>query len=152
LLNASSDPLGDGQIPLPAAQLLHALQEGTRIVFVTGALDSINISKDATTRRSLKQWCVFDFDTEVVPWRAHEILEPFAFSRALDALAKHARPDANSLAACRARIDAELTAQLRAVEELFASGKAEQARRLLVRIDARYGGLAAPRSIELAGK
>jgi dienelactone hydrolase len=152
LLNSSSDPLGDGPIALPAADLLRAFQEGTRIVFATGALDHINISKDVATRRSFKEWCIADFDIQVVPWRAHELLDGFAFDRALDSLARHARPDPEELASCRARIDKELAAQLDAVASLFVSGKADAARRLLVRIDARYGGLAAPRSIELAGR
>jgi predicted esterase len=152
LLNASSDPLGDGQIPLPPADLLQRFQERTRIVFVTGARDKINMSKDIATRRSLQQWCVFDFDTQVMQWRSHEMPDRFEFSRALDALVKQPHPDSDKLSACRARIETELAAQLGEVDALFASGKAEQARRLLVDIDARYGGLAAPRSIELAGR
>jgi hypothetical protein len=152
LLNASSDPIGDGQIPLPPADLWHAFQDGTRIVFATGALDAINISKDVATRRSFGQWCVVDFDTVLVPRRAHELLDGFTFARALDSLGKQQRPDPDKLDACRARIEQELAAQLDAVEGLFASGKVDQARRLLVLIDARYGALAAPRSVELAGK
>jgi hypothetical protein len=152
LLNASSDPIGDGQIPLPPTPLWRAFQEGTRIVFVTGARDTINLSKDVATRRSFAAWCVSDFDTQVMPWSAHETPDRFAFSRALDALGNHTHADPEKLAACRARIETELTAQLDEVASLFARGKADAARRLLVSIDARSGGLAAPRSIELAGK
>lgn len=150
LLNASSDPIGNEQIPLPPRQLLEAFQEASRLVFVTGAQDTVNVAGGVLSRQSLQGWCVFDLITESVPWAAHEILDLQSFNRALDALVKHSRPDAKKLAACRARIDAALTADLQQVQDLLAAGKPQEARRLLRSIDAHYGGLAAPRSIELA--
>jgi predicted esterase len=152
LLNASSDPIGNAQIPLPPQELLSEFQESTRVVYVTGAQDTVNIAGDVLSRQSLQEWCVFDLVTEEVPWAAHEILDLAAFNRSLDSLVKHTRPDAKKLASCRARIDEILASQLRQVADLLASGKREEARRLLHDIDAHYGGLAAPHSIELHRK
>ena len=152
LLNASSDPIGNAQIPLPPQELLRQFQESTRVVYVTGAHDTVNIAGDVLSRQSLQEWCVFDLVTEDVPWAAHEVLDSQAFDRALDSLIKHTRPDAKKLAACRARIDKSLASELQQVKDLLASGKREEARRLLSNIDAHYGGLAAPASIELARK
>jgi hypothetical protein len=95
---------------------------------------------------------VFDTATQTMPWMGHELADAPAFSRALDALDQHAPPAPDKLAGCRARLDEELTAQLQRVDALLANGKRENARRLLEKIDTRYGGLAAPRSIDLMKK
>ena len=57
---------------------------------------------------------------------------------------------ADKLAECRGRIDQEINAQLEEVEKALASGESNVAKQLLGKIDNRYGGLAAPRSVELA--
>src|SRR5450755_1871512 len=152
LLNASSDPIGNAQIPLPPQELWRQFQESTRVVYVTGAHDNFNLAADVVSRQSLQQWCVFDLVTEEVPWAAHEVLHFAAFSRSLDALAKPASPDPRRIAACRARIDQTLAAEFKQVQDLLLRGEPEGARRQLRTIDAHYGGLAAPRSTELAVK
>ena len=58
--------------------------------------------------------------------------------RALDAVGKRTLPDAKRLAACRARIDAALVAELQQVDALLTSGKRAEARQLLRKIDAHY--------------
>jgi len=63
-----------------------------------------------------------------------------------------ARPDPDKLASCRAALESELLAKLQQVESHTATGKGAAARQSLKEIDRRFGGLAAPRSIELAGK
>ena len=52
-------------------------------------------------------------------------------------------------ASCRAAIDSELNAKLANLQTLIAAGKRDEARQLLGDIDPHYGGLAAPRIIEL---
>src|SRR6202035_3441681 len=105
---ASSDPIGNAEIPLPPPELLREFQESTRVVYVTGAHDGFNIAADVLSRKSLQEWCVFDLVSEAVPWAAHEVLDSTVFNRALDSLTEHARPDAKKLAACRARIEENL--------------------------------------------
>jgi hypothetical protein len=55
-----------------------------------------------------------------------------------------------STGACRAQIDASLDAALRGVQDLAHAGKLDKARDALGKLDGRFGGLAAPRSVELA--
>jgi len=151
LLNAGSDPIGNADVPLPPAELLRQFQDSTRLVYVTGE-DDARLIDDIHSQQSLEKWCVFDVVTETEPRKGHEPADASAFSRSLDALLRRAEPQPHRLVACRARIDEELTAQLKQVEDSFARGEPSAARRLLGKIDARYGGLAAPRSVELAGQ
>jgi pimeloyl-ACP methyl ester carboxylesterase len=150
LLNAGSDPIGNADVPLPPAELFRRFQDSMRLVYVTGERDEAHLIDDIHSRQSLDKWCVFDVVTESEPRKEHELADASAFSRSLDALLKRTQTHLNRLPDCRARIDAELTAQLKQVEDSFARGDTSAARRLLDKIDARYGGLAAPRSVELA--
>jgi len=152
LLNAGSDPIGNADVPLPPAELFHQFQDAMRLVYVTGERDEAHLIDDTHSRQSLEKWCVFDLVTESEPRREHELADASAFSRSLDALLKHTPTHPNKLPDCRARIDAELAVQLKQVEDAFARGETSAARRLLDKIDAHYGGLAAPRSVELAGQ
>jgi hypothetical protein len=155
VLNAGSDPIGDAQAPLPPRDLFLQFQNTTRLVYVSGEEDVSHLSMDADSADSMRQWCVYDFETQTI-YRAgkqtagHESADPAALSRALDSLLKPVTPDADKLAACRAAIEKELTEKLQRVESLIAGGKRDEAQKLLREIDARFGGLAAPRSVELA--
>jgi len=152
LLDAGSDPIGSAEIPLPPAELFQRFQESTRVVYVSGGRDDFHLQLDASSRKSLQDWCVFDLVTVDMPWVAHELAEPGAFNSALQALEDRKAPASHKLDACRGRLDEELNAQLSQVEGLVGRGKMPEARVLLQKIDARYGGLAAPRSSELAVK
>ena len=152
LLNAGSDPIGNADVPLPPAELFRRFQDSMRLVYVTGERDDAHLIDDMHSRQSLEKWCVFDVVTVSEARKEHELADPSAFSRSLDALLRRAQTHPNRLADCRARIDGELTAQLKLVEDSLARGERSAARRLLDKIDARYGGLAAPRSVELAGQ
>jgi len=152
LLNAGSDPIGTADVPLPPAELFRRFQDSMRLVYVTGERDDAHLIDDMHSRQSLEKWCVFDVVTETEPRKGHELADASAFSRSLDALLKRAETHPNRLVDCRARIDEELTAQLKQVEDSFARGEPSTARRLLGKLDAHYGGLAAPRSVELAGR
>lgn len=152
LLNAGSDPIGTADVPLPPAELFRRFQESTRLVYVTGERDEAHLVDDMQSRRSLERWCVFDVVTETEPRKEHELADVSAFSRSLDALLGRRQTQPGRLADCRARIDQELSAQLEQVETSFARGESNAANQLLGKIDVRYGGLAAPRSVELAGR
>jgi pimeloyl-ACP methyl ester carboxylesterase len=149
-LNAGSDPIGTVDVPLPPTDLFRRFQESTRLVYVTGERDEAHLVDDMQSRRSLEKWCVFDVVTQSEPRKEHELADVSAFSRSLDALVAHRESHPARLDECRARIDQELSTQLQQVETLFARGEPDNAKQLLAKIDARYGGLAAPRSVELA--
>lgn len=150
MLNAGSDAIGSAYVPLPPRDLLFRFQQASRVVYVTGERDTEHASDDLVSARSLRQWCVYNVDSFADPRVGHEVATAAALSRALGMLASEPRPDVAKLSACRAAIDASLAAKLREVESLNEGGRKAQAQDRLRAIDARFGGLAAPRSTELA--
>jgi predicted esterase len=149
-LEAGSDPIGSAEIPLPPADLFQRFRESTRLVYLTGGHDDFHLQQDKESRQSLERWCVLDLVTVDTPWISHEIADMAAFNRALDALEHRKSAAATRLAECRSRVDGELATRLHQVEVMVAGGRMADAKVSLLKIDARYGGLAAPRSIELA--
>jgi pimeloyl-ACP methyl ester carboxylesterase len=152
LLNAGSDPVGSADVPLPPVDLFRRFQESTHLVYVTGERDEAHLIDDMQSRRSLEKWCVFDVVTEAEPRKEHEVADASAFSRSLDALLSPRQTHPGKLTDCRAQVDKELSTQLEQVESAFARGESSTAKKLLLKIDVRYGGLAAPRSVELASR
>jgi dienelactone hydrolase len=150
LLMAGSDPIGNAQLALPPVSLFRQFQENTRLVYLTGQNDAFHLDLDTRSRQSLRKWCMFHVDIVPAPGAGHELAAPAPLHHALDALDKPAPLDTDKLAACRARTDKQLTAQLQQVEGLLTNGKHDDARKQLEKVDARYGGVAAPRSVELA--
>jgi pimeloyl-ACP methyl ester carboxylesterase len=152
LLNAGSDPLGEfgeGAALVPPRELLERFQESSRLVYVTGEQDVTHLAMDAHSLRSMRSWCVFDVNSTTIPGAAHEIATPAALSAALQALLAPARPDPVKLASCRSDIDRSLAGQLEKAKALLAAGQRAAAEKRLLEIDRRFGGLAAPASIEL---
>jgi dienelactone hydrolase len=149
VLNAGSDTLGD-TIPLPPEPLMSRFQEATRLVYLTGERDTPRQDADRLSRQSLHDWCVTNIDIQPMVWAGHQLADASSLDRALASLDKHHAVEAGALAACRARIDHERDVQLDKVQALLDAGKTNDARSLLQTIDARFGGLAAPRSLALA--
>ncbi len=152
LLNAGSDPLGADPPTPPPRELFQRFQEGSRLVYVTGERDLPPLAMDGTSLASMRKACVFDLDGETTPGAGHEVASPAALSRALHALLAPQRPDASRLAACRADLDHELEARLARVRTLLGAGRREAAQKELAEADRRFGGLAAPGSVELQGQ
>jgi len=150
LLNAGADPVGNSRYPFPARDLFLRFQSSSRLIYVTGALDTVNLGTDAASSHSMREWCVSDVETNVTPSAGHEVMTPAALRRALDHLLNHASQDPTRLDTCRSRTDAKLQAALLQADRLVSSGRSEAARKLLLDIDSRYGGLASPRILELA--
>lgn len=157
LLDAGSDPIGDEEHPLPPAELFRLFQERSRLVYVSGGQDSLNVHSDAVSADSMRDWCVFDTEVQTIEplvgqQAGHEAADPEAFARAVRALLAPVAPDPDRLAACRTGIDREMTEQLDRAAAVLAAGKSGKALKQVREIDARYGGLAAPRSLELSGQ
>jgi hypothetical protein len=152
LLNAGSDPVGVSPIALPAKDLLKRFQESSRLVYVTGSQDTLNLSMDAASTRSMRRFCVSNLEAEVTPWVDHDVVSPEALARALESLLKAARTDPGHLSACRAAVELGLKAKLQRAESALAAGRRDDARRLILDIDASLGGLAVPWIIELADR
>jgi predicted esterase len=149
LLNAGSDPLDAGPPSPPARELLQRFQESTRIVYVTGEHDDLHLAMDSDSLRSMREWCVFDTEADVTRGAGHEPAGPAALARALRELDRHTAANPTRLAACREALDKRVAGQLARAQALIDSGKRAEARQLLLEVDRRFGGLAAPQSVAL---
>ncbi|MEP6886316.1 MAG: PHB depolymerase family esterase [Gammaproteobacteria bacterium] len=150
LLHSSSDPIGTAEVPLPAPELLRQFQESTRLVYITGDYDAPNIEKDEASRASLRDWCTFDIVVQRFALAGHELSGAREFEPVLTALESHAAPMPKPLAACREHKATRLREQLQQVQELMGHDKTSAAMSLLEQVDAHFGGMAAPKSVELA--
>jgi predicted esterase len=151
LLNSGNDPFGTAGISLPAKELFALVQERSRFVFVTGELDTMVLATDVLTRRSAEALCVQGLVTQTMDG-GHALLGPRELNQALRALQEPRALDSDRLAQCRAGLQDAVEKGLAEVEALLANGDARQAGENLSSIDDHYGGLAAPRSVELARK
>lgn len=149
LLNSGSDVIGTIYEPLPPVPLFRQFQTATRLLYLTGDEDFANLETETRSRRSMQDWCVSDVSSMRMSFTGHEVAPAAVLARALQSLLDPKRPDPERLAACRAGIEAEVAAGLGQVDALMAAGRQPDARRRLKDIDAKFGGLAAPRSIEL---
>ena len=157
ILNAGSDPIGDTDIALPPRDLFLQFQSSSRLVYLTGEADLTHLEMAAVSMRSMRKWCMFDTDAEVISRvgrsvAGHEVADSAALSRALEAVLRPVTPDPDRLASCRSGLEGELLAKLQQVESLIATGRRDAALESLKEVDRRFGGLAALRSLELAGK
>jgi predicted esterase len=152
LLNSDADPIGTAAVPLPPADLFHRFQEHSRLFYITGELDTAGRSMQAASESSLQGWCVFDVHAAAMPRAGHTTADERALSLALDTLLDPALAKHDGLAACRARLQSELTSDVQRIESLIASGDKAGARRSLSELDAKFGGLAAPQILTLAQK
>jgi pimeloyl-ACP methyl ester carboxylesterase len=144
LLNAGSDPVGGSNgLTIPPADLFRRFQDSTRIVFLTGERDEVNVHNDLVAAKSLRAWCAFDQKTLAMPRRGHEIADAAALERALRELEKPAPDDDADAAACRKGIEQKLAADVADAEAAADHGERERAVDAMNAIDARYGGLAA---------
>jgi len=151
LLNAGSDSFGSAALPPPKPDLFRQFEEGTRLVYATGSRDEENLARDGHSRESARDLCFTDLRTEEMRGRGHDWIDAATLDRALSDLSAPRVTDAG-LAACRERRTREIDAQLHEIEALLAAGKKQEAEDRLQRLDERYGGLAAPRSVELEDK
>jgi hypothetical protein len=149
LLNSGSDPIGDAIVPLPPKDLFLRFQESSTLAYVTGADDTTVLQADRASRHAMNDWCVFAVQSREMRGTGHHSADPDSVAWALDVLDKKAPPDAGELAQCRGSIDAELAGKFRDVDTLIAAGNRDQARARLDEIDKHYGGLAAPKVLDL---
>jgi hypothetical protein len=149
LLNAGSDPLGAPDAPIPPEELLRRFQESTRLVYLTGERDVVNIGTDSVSVGSMRKWCVAG--TQVLTSRDtfHTAAAPADLARALQALESPVSADPGRLARCREALERDVSADLQAVQALIAAGRRAEAQKRLLEVDRRFGGAAAPRTLEL---
>ncbi len=149
LLQAGSDPIGGerGRY-LPPAELYRRFQQ-TRLVYVTGEGDEVNLRDDRISQGSMRDFCVLDLVVQHPRHLGHDTLDAASLDRALEALEERRPIDPDALARCDARVERELEAGLAEVEAALSRGDHRAARARLDALDRRFSGLAAPASLEL---
>jgi pimeloyl-ACP methyl ester carboxylesterase len=151
LLNSGSDRIGSTQVPIPPADLFRKFQEDSKLFYVVGDGDTELLSGQNSSVQSMRTWCVSHVDHEVMPNMGHDVATAHAFEKGLTVLLGPAG-SAPDLSSCRAGLAARRDEKLQIVEDLLAKGDRAGARRALDDVDAEFGGLAAPRSLELDAK
>ena len=149
MLNAGSDEIDNDYIPLPPKDLFYQFQAASRLVYITGDADSVNLNKDSASRGAMRDWCQFNLDSEIMRRTGHTVANAGGLSHVLELLAAPPAPDVIKLESCRADIEKDLDSEMAQASALQAAGKRDAAKALLDKIDRRFGGLAAPRSVEL---
>jgi pimeloyl-ACP methyl ester carboxylesterase len=149
ILNAGSDPIGENGLSLPPRDLFDRFVSTSRLVYVTGDQDMVNLDSDSASLSTMARSCVLAVNDNISPHAEHKPMDRSALAEALGQL-DHRRPvDPARLAACRVAQDAKIAAALDQVRAQLAAGHPDAARSALITLDRRYGGLAAPRSVEL---
>ena len=118
LLDAGSDPIGQSPNALPAAALLTRFQ-ASRIVYLSGSEDTVNIEMDAASLRSLRRHCAFRVRERILPWAGHAIADGRGLSEGLAALSTPPAVDPLALARCRADLQHSLDAALDRAEAML---------------------------------
>jgi hypothetical protein len=80
------------------------------------------------------------------------VIGPDLLSQALRSLTFGARGDSTRLAACREKLQRDMNERLQTIDSLLERGQRDAARDLILGVDRRFGGLAAPRTIDAAMK
>jgi pimeloyl-ACP methyl ester carboxylesterase len=149
LLNAGSDRFGTPELPFPPAPLLQRFEENMRLVYATGTRDESNLATDRASRDSARRSCITNLIELPMRNAGHALLDAGTLDRALSALeAERSSPD--DLGACRAQRARAVDETIARVEALLSRGDDHAARVELESLDARFGALALPRSLELA--
>lgn len=149
LLIAGSDAFDDNGTVVPPRELFERFRANTRVVYATGMQDPANRTRDELARTSMRRFCVNQLFRHVQSRTGHWIPNGRGFARALVDLDSPRSPSGDN-PTCSERLDAEVTAALAQVDALITAGNNDAAGNLLFEIDERYGGLAAPRSVDLA--
>jgi pimeloyl-ACP methyl ester carboxylesterase len=154
ILNSGADPFGNAGIAVPPGDLFRLFQERSRLVMVSGTEDVLIGMRDDEMRVSAENLCVQGLLSQPMRRIGHALMSAQALENALDAIEADSPQGIGShkvgLVECRTGIQSEIDAGLAHVRSLIEQGKKKQAGEELSRIDARFGGLAAPDSVELA--
>jgi predicted esterase len=150
LLDAGSDPIGGPDLPLPPRALFEQFRVSSRLIYVTGTHDEFHMTQQAGSVGSMNRWCVVNVATQAVGGLGHSLAPSSVASAVLAALGAPVGPPPARAEQCWTRLTAEVDGELSEAEGKSGRGDAGAARSLLERIDKRYSGLAAPRSVELA--
>jgi dienelactone hydrolase len=151
-LNSGSDPIGSTQIPIPPADLFRKFQEDSKLFYVVGDRDATRPSLQNVSVQSMRAWCVSHVDHRVLLNMGHDLAAASAFENGLSVLLSPVASAPGDLSSCRAGLISRRDAKIQIVHDFLAKGDYAAARRALDDVDAEFGGLAAPESLDLDAK
>lgn len=149
LLLAGADPLGEDGFTVPSRELWLGMQRESRIVLVAGKRDEINDTQANNAAISLREFCLRASARISVPDLGHELVGSGTLLRALNALDGPAPQAVGDREKCQAELDSHIASELSAIDAMAVSGRKVEARKRLLQLDARFGGLALPGSLAL---
>jgi hypothetical protein len=152
LLDAGSDPIGGSDLPLPPRALFEQFRVSSRLIYVTGTHDEYHLVQQGSSVGSLGHWCVVNVSTQPVSGLGHSLAPPSVVSAVLASLGAPVPAPSPQAEKCWARLTADVDGELAEAEGKLKRGDLGGARSRVERIDKRYSGLAAPRSVELEEK
>ena len=90
LLNAGSDVPGSKLASLPPRALFFRFQENSRLIYVTGDQDKINLDADRHSFSAMRDLCMANVSSLTMRGMGHETADPASLSRALEFLLRAA--------------------------------------------------------------
>lgn len=149
VLIGGSDPMGEAGFTPPPADLMRLFQERTRVVYATGGRDLPNRAKDERARGSLATMCVAGVSRVPQPRLDHWVPDGRGLDKVLQAIdTPVSLPEGH--AKCMDALSRDIDGKLDAVVQAIEGKEFERAVDELVGVDEVYGGLAAPRSVDIA--
>jgi predicted esterase len=151
ILDGSSDAVGSEGISLPPRANFERLLDRVAIIFSSGSEDVSNVEDAKRVASGLRRHCFDRLSIEVRRGEGHQVMSGRSLDRAIDFLDRPREAPSPGNRQCRAQLYSRIDAEL-----ARAGGMAQQRSRgaldALRSIDRRYGGLAAPRSLELRAR
>jgi dienelactone hydrolase len=147
---AGSVVIGENLMPPPPAELMTLFQSRTRVVMATGNLDRPNRRNDELSRDRMAELCVAGVSMLSLPGLEHWTPDGRGLSKALELLETPVEANAVEQSHCNARLQARIDAFLDAAAQASEEGRRQEAVDAIVAVDDAFGGLALPRTRELA--
>ena len=151
ILDGSSDAIGSVDVPLPPREQFERILDRSSIVFSSGEIDRHNTDSARRVAASLRRHCFDRSSIQVRRRDGHDMMNGRSLAKAFDFLDRP-RDDASPRdRQCRDALYAKIDAELTQAEAMVRRGD-HGARATVEAIDRNYGGLAAPRSLELRAR
>jgi len=150
-LNAGSDAIGGPSMPLPSPDLLARFQKTTRLFLATGDEDSVSMLLDTGTVSSLHRLCVSNVKDITIARTGHAVATPDVLATGLAYLAG-TPSGADAAGACRQAVARQVADGVQATERALAEPDRNVARKAVLALDRRFGGLVGAEIIGMADR
>ena len=151
ILDGSVDEIGGADLPLPPRKDFERFLDGTSIVLSSGEEDRFNVDAARRVLSNLRRHCFNRSVVEVRRREGHVMMDGRSLAKAIRFLSGERGPASPDDLRCRQQLYAKVNEELARAESFVERGDRE-ARDAVLKLDQRYGRLAAPRSLELRAR